>query len=45
MIEKMLTYLRLLSLEQRQNLRWHAENGTRILCGADAHLYARDGAG
>jgi hypothetical protein len=28
-----------LSPTQRERLRWHAANGTPILCGAFSHLY------
>ena len=29
--------------QDKENLRWHAENGTKILCGGDALAYLLDG--
>ena len=34
-----------LTPEQQANLRWHAERGTKILCGKKAVLYEQRGAG
>jgi hypothetical protein len=34
-----------LTQEQQGNLRWHAEKGTKILCGKKAVLYEQRGAG
>ena len=34
-----------LSPEQKENLRWHAEQGTRICCGVHAAAYYHEGAG
>ena len=36
---------RALNDEQKANLRWHLAAGTRILCGAEASWFARNGGG
>lgn len=38
--EVLATAFAALPLENRENLKWHAENGTRIACGASACEYA-----
>ena len=44
-VETLTKIFRALSPEQKGNLRWHLDHGTRICCGALADEFVLGGAG